>query len=386
MNPEQFGANCTGTLVPTPHNVQAFVPDDLPPKIDMTHLIVPLTNATQALGELNGASRRLSNPYILVRPLQRREALTSSAMEGTFTTDDELLIAEAGFDESSDQASIEVRNYLRALTESLRMLQVEDLPICHKLIKSAHDILLSGVGSHRGANRNRGEYKREQNAIGGIKRGIENARFIPPPPAAAQECMNQLEKYINRSNRGATPPLIDMALVHYQFETIHPFSDGNGRVGRMLISLMAIDRGLFDDPLLYVSPELEDRKDEYIDLMLKVSREGAWEEWISFFLNVVELSARGSIKVIDKLISLHDDYRDRVTQATRTSNAVSLVDMLFESPIVTVRDVQDRFSVTYRAARGTIDKLIDLKILVEVDRLHPTVFIAPQILNVADQA
>lgn len=385
MDHTQFNDNSTGRLVKTPYNVFAFIPDPLPPKLDMAQLAIPLSQAMQAVGELRGASRRLSNPYILVRPLQRREALTSSAMEGTFTTDDELLLADAGIDEASDQASIEVRNYLRALTETLRLLEVDGLPICHKMIKTAHDILLSGVGSHRGANRNRGEYKSDQNAIGGARRGIENARFIPPPPRETQICMDELEKYINRQTKDDIPALVDIALVHYQLETIHPFSDGNGRVGRMLISIMAIERQVFDTPLLYLSPELELRKDEYIDLMLKVSAEGAWEEWIVFFLDVVEKSARASIKVIDRLIELQENYRKKVTLATKAANAVSLVDKLFVAPIVTVRDVQDAFNVTYRAARNTIDKLIEQEILVEVSRYHPTVFIAPEIMRVADQ-
>lgn len=385
MDKAQFGNQSTGKLVDTPHSVKAFIPNPLPPELDMGRLIVPVQNARDAVAELRGASRRLANPYILVRPLQRREALTSSAMEGTFTTDDDLLIAEAGMDENSDQASIEVRNYLRALSESLRLLQDDDLPICHKVIRTAHDILLSGVGSHRGANRNRGSYKTEQNAIGGLKKGIENARYIPPPPAETQECMDQLEAYINREGRDHTPPLIDMALVHYQLEAIHPFSDGNGRVGRMLISLMAVERNLFETPLLYVSPELEGRKDEYIDLMLKVSTEGAWYDWIEFFLNVVEQSARSSIDVVDRLIELQATYRDKVTKATKAANAVALVDKLFDSPIVTVRDVQDEFQVTYRAARNTIDKLIEQDILFEINRLHPTAFIAPEIMKVADR-
>ncbi|WP_417267851.1 Fic family protein [Celeribacter baekdonensis] len=385
MDVSLFGPFKTGELVDTPYSVKAFVPYPLPPEIDLAKLIVPLQNARDAIAELRGASRRLSNPNILVRPLQRREALTSSAMEGTFTTDDDLLIADAGMDEASDQASIEVRNYLRALSSALALLQQDGLPICHKVIRNAHAILLSGVGSHRGANRNRGEYKTDQNAIGGQRRGTENARFVPPPPAQAQICMDQLEAYINRPNRDETPILIDLALVHYQMETIHPFSDGNGRVGRMLISLMAVERGLFDTPLLYVSPELEGRKDQYIDLMLAVSTHGAWHEWILFFLNVVEESAKGSIKVVDKLINLQETYRSRVTQATKAANAVGLVDMLFDTPLVTVRNVQDAFSVTYRAARSTIDKLIEQNILVEVGSYHPTVFIAPEILRVADR-
>jgi cell filamentation protein, protein adenylyltransferase len=380
-----FSNDKTGDLIQTPYNVRAFVPRPLPPVLDMDQLIVPLMKATHAVGELSGASRRLANPYILVRPLQRREALTSSAMEGTFTTEDELLLADAGLQETTDQSSLEVRNYLRALSSTLTMLTVDKIPICHRMIKTAHSILLSDVGSNRGANRSPGEYKSDQNAIGGARKGIKNARFVPPPPAEALICMDQLEAYINRSDRDATPPLIDMALVHYQIETIHPFSDGNGRVGRMLISLMAIDRGLFDTPLLYVSPELENKKDEYTDLMLGVSTHGDWISWIAFFLEIVEQSARNSIRVVDRLLELQDRLRDRVSLSSRTSNAVLLVDMLFDTPIVTVRDVQDAFSVTYRAARKTIEKLEELEILVELPEHYPTVFFAPEIMRVADR-
>lgn len=385
MEAEKFGQDCTGQLVDTPFGVRAFVPNPLPPNLNMAEIAIPLANATNAVGELNGVSRRLVNPYILVRPLQRREALTSSAMEGTFTTEDDLLLTDAGINEAADQASIEVRNYLRALSESLRLMEAERLPICHRIIREAHRILLSGVGKYRGANRKAGEYKADQNAISGDKAGMKHARFVPPPPAEARSCMNDLEIYINRHDRESIPALIDIALVHYQIETIHPFDDGNGRVGRMLISLMAIERKIFDIPLLYVSPELEDRKDEYIDLMLDVSMNGTWENWIIFFLDVVERSARSAIDVVDRLIELQEQYRSRVTQATKAANAVALVDILFDRPIVTVRDVQDAFGVTYRAARNTIDKLIEQGILIEIARYHPTAFIAPEIMRIADQ-
>ncbi len=385
MDTSTFTKRKTGELIATPHKVKAFIPDPLPPNLDLAKITMPLVNAMQVVGELNGASRRLSNPYILVRPLQRREALTSSAMEGTFTTEDDLLLADAGLEKAGDQASIEVRNYLRALSQTMRMLQEDGLPICHKMIKTAHRILLSGAGSYRGAHRSPGEYKASQNAIGGGRRGIENARFVPPPPAEAQKSMDDLERYINRGNRNDFPPLVDIGLVHYQVETIHPFADGNGRVGRMLISLMAVERGLFDMPLLYVSPELEDRKTEYIDLMLNVSTHGAWVEWLSFFLNAVETSARNSINIIDRLIALQESYRAKVNAATRSSNALSLVDRLFDTPLITVRDVQDEFQITYRAARNTIDKLIEEEVLVEIPGRHPTVFLAPEIMRVADR-
>lgn len=380
-----FGQNSTGRLVSTPYNVHAFIPNPLPPNVDLSAVMEAVVNANGAISELRGASRRLNNPYILVRPLQRREALTSSAMEGTFTTADNLLIADAGIDERQDQAAIEVSNYLKALKGALEQLS-SGLPICHKVIRTAHGVLLQGVGSHRGANRDAGEYKRDQNAIGGQRRGIEYARFVPPPPAEALQCMDDLERYINRNDRSPIDSLIDLALVHYQFETIHPFADGNGRVGRMLISLMAVERELFDLPLLYISPELEGRKDEYIDLMLEVSKNGKWENWINFFLNIVAESARNSIGVIDKLLTLQEQYRTEISQVSRTSNAVALVDLLFEQPLVSVRNVQDHFGVTYRAARNTIDKLIEHEILIEIPDRHPSVFLALEIMRVADRS
>jgi len=306
MEEKDFIATTTGKLVPTNFNAKAFIPSSLPPNLNMSELTMPLAEAMQAIGELKGASRRLSNPYILVRPLQRQEALTSSAMEGTFTTDDNLILAEAGLDSKTDTASIEVRNYLRALQQALKSLQDEKLPISHRMIKQAHRTLLSGVGTMRGANKRPGEYKTEQNAIGGNR--IENARFVPAPPNFTQGCMDELEKYINRENlenESIGQALIDMALAHYQLETIHPFADGNGRVGRMLISLMAVERNLFDMPLLYLSPALESRKDEYIDLMYNVSSRGDWTSWIQFFLKIVCISANQTIATIDKLIALN---------------------------------------------------------------------------------
>lgn len=198
--------------------------------------------------------------------------------------------------------------------------------------------------------------------------------------------MDELEAYINREERSDVDSLIDLALVHYQFETIHPFSDGNGRVRRMLISLMAVERNLFELPLLYISLELEDNKDQYIDLMLEVSQKGMWENWINFFLNVVAESARNSVQVIDKLLALQEQYRADISQASRTSNAVALVDLLFERPLVSVRTVQDEFNVTYRAARNTINKLVERGILYEVPKRHPAVFIALEIMKVADRA
>lgn len=384
MKEHDFIDASTGKLVPTTFGVKAFIPTPLPPKLNMSELAMPLAEAMQSIGELKGASRRLSNPYILVRPLQRQEALTSSAMEGTFTTDDNLVLAEAGLDNKTDTASIEVRNYLRALQGELQSLQNEGLPISHRMIKQAHRTLLSGVGTTRGANKRPGEYKTEQNAIGGKR--IETARFVPAPPSVTQECMDYLEEYINRAEletESVGQALIDISLAHYQLETIHPFADGNGRVGRMLISLMAVERKLFDMPLLYLSPALESRKDEYIDLMYNVSSKGEWVNWIKFFLNVVCISANQTISTIDRLITLQEDYRQSATEAMRTSNGVQLVDYLFSNPVFTIPDAKEHLDVTYRSAKNIVKKLCDLGILTEIANIHPKYFVARRILTVA---
>lgn len=387
MNDRDFVAPETGKLIPTPYGIKAFVPTPLPPKLNMAELTMPLAEAMQAIGELRGASRRLANPYILVRPLQRQEALTSSAMEGTFTTDDDLVLAEAGLEERLDSGSREVRNYLLALKGALHSLQNEGLPISHRMLKNAHRTLLAGVGSGRGANRKPGEYKTEQNAIGGTR--IETARFVPPPPNEAQICMDELEKYINREeveNAAIGSALIEIALAHYQLETIHPFADGNGRVGRMLISLMAVQRKLFDMPLLYVSPAMEGHKDEYIDLMYNVSAKGEWEEWIKFFLKMVCKSAHETIGTIDRLIYLQEDFKRKAAEAMRTSNIVLLVDHLFEAPVVTIPQVNQFLNVTYRSGKSVVDKLCELKILSEIDGTYPKIYVAWDVMRVANHS
>lgn len=243
---------------------------------------------------------------------------------------------------------------------------------------------MSGLDPRRGANKRPGEYKTDQNAIGG--RTLDDARFIPPPPGESRRCMDELERYINREDRGETPAILDLALVHYQLETIHPFADGNGRVGRMLISVMAVERGLFEMPILYMSPAFEANKDAYIDLMFDVSAPGKWNDWVVFFFKMICESAGETIATIDRLIALQQKYRDDAAAATRSANAVNLVDYLFERAVVSVPEVQKHLGVTYRTARNVIDKLVDVEILREVPGYYPKLFIAFGILRVAQPA
>ncbi len=380
MQRSAFVTTETGTLVPTIQNQLAFVPAPLPPNLNFADIATCVGEALQKLGELKGACRRLTNPYILVRPLQRNEALTSSAMEGTFTTDSHLLLAEAGLETESDDSTKEVVNYLNSLNASLEMLNT--LPISHRVIKKGHEILLSGLSSTRGAQKRPGEYKRDQNWIGG--RTIDGARYVPPPPKETQDCMDALEQYLNReSDSSAFSKLIDLALVHYQIEAIHPFADGNGRMGRMLISLMAVHNGLLDMPILYISPAMEHHKDEYIDKMFNVSAKGEWAPWIRFFCDRICETCTSVIVAIDRIIMLHENFRSRASSSSRSSNPLTIIDYLFERPVITVGEAADKLGVTYAAAKGTIDKLVEIGIIEELPGLYPKAYYSSTIMHVS---
>ncbi len=359
----------------------AFVPTALPPIIDNSAIFIALAEATGAIGELRGACRRLINSNILIAPLQRQEALTSSAMEGTYTTTDRLILADINIKKDTDDSTIEVRNYILALNEAFKML--EKYPLSHRVIKTAHMKLLEGLSTARGSKKRPGEYKFDQNFIGSPTRKIEDARFIPPPPKETIECMDDLEKYLNKDYTSQAESLIDIALVHYQLETIHPFSDGNGRLGRMLVTLMSVNTKLLDMPVLYISPAIEKDKDQYIDLMYAVSTQGDWISWFNFFFQKVTQSCKDTVQTIDNLILAQTILREKVSDSIRSSNAMNLVDILFEYPALTISKASSKLNITYNAAQNLIEKLVELDILVELENNYPKTYIAWGIINVA---
>ena len=379
MQRSSFIDPTTGQLIRTLQDQWAFVPASLPPALDRSAIAVKMGEAMMAVGELKGACRRLVNPSILIRPLQRQEALTSSAMEGTFTTADDLVLSEVDDGGSPDDSTREVRNYLRALDGAMQML--EKLPIGYRVLTTAHRMLLSGLSRARGAQKKPGEYKTDQNFIGGGS--IANARFVPPPPAEAHRCMDARERYINRPPEAFPNPLTDLALAHYQIETIHPFADGNGRIGRMLVSLMAVQSGLLERPVLYISPALEDAKDEYVDLMFNVSTRGEWSSWLNFFFDKITETCRATIQTIDRLITLQDGYRQQASASMRSGSAANLVDLLFANPATTVTDAATRLDISYPTARKAIDKLVEIGVLQEIPHRYPKTFIARGILDAA---
>ena len=380
MKKAEFEASPSGRLVPTERNQWAFVPNPLPPaEIDLAVLAEPIAQAAQALGELNGIGRTLPDPYLLIRPLQVQEALTSSSMEGTYTTLSDLLLVEAGAGEQNRAPDTrEVLNYRRALSAAIESL--DDCPLSLRTLCDAHRTLLGGVARQRGATVCAGEFKQYQNFIGAYE--IENARFVPPPREQTIACMSDLERFIHRDDRNGLPLLVDAALIHYQFETIHPFADGNGRVGRMLITLHLFAAKVVKQPILYLSPTLERRKDEYIDRMYNVSKTGDWIGWIRFFLDMVTQSCHAAVATADRLLAVQRDYRERLQKAGRSANLLNIVDLLFRSPILSIPQIAEHLGVTYRAAQLNVDTLLSANVLHEfTGTSNPKFFAAREILN-----
>lgn len=378
MHAEDFRRSTAGHLVPTINGAMAFVPRPLPPVVDLGRLAGRISSAAQALGELSGMGRALQNPHLLILPFRRVEAVASSKIEGTVTTLPELLRLEIEADESKARHdTIEVRNYQLALNHGLKRL--ETLPTTVRLMCEMHKILLRGVSPARGAHIQPGELKTNQNWIGA--RLIQNARFVPPPPKESAEALGQLEKYIHSNDD--LPLLVQLAIIHYQFEAIHPFPDGNGRIGRILIPLILHERGAMTEPLLYLSAYFEERYDEYIDLMYEVSRHGKWEPWIDFFINGVEVSCRSAIYKSAQLQELHRNYLERVQSARSSALLAKIVDSMFAVPATTIPITTKRLGISYNAAKNNINKLIELGILDgSFDKSRPQIFVAWDIIGI----
>jgi Fic family protein len=380
MNNNEFKAPGTGRLVPTIQGCMAFVPAPLPPPdLQLEGLAPLLTRAARALGELSGIGRTLQNPYLLIRPFMRREAVASSKIEGTVSDLSDLLLFE--LDEQTTRTPADARevfNYVRALETSIASL--DKLPISNRLIKEAHRILLTGVKTGRGSHIVPGEFKRDQNWIGA--RLIQNARFVPPPPIEAERAMGELEDFINTDCESTIPFIVKLALVHYQFETIHPFPDGNGRVGRLLIPLMLLDKKEMSQPLLYLSSFFEGRYDAYIDKMLSVSKDAKWADWIEFFLIGIEETCNDAIRKAQNLQELQSRYRSRIQQARASALLGTVIDQLFEHPAVTLPYLCKQLDITYNSAKKHVGRLVSLNILKEIPHGRPKTWIASEIFDV----
>jgi Fic family protein len=381
MDPESFRNTPAGRLVPTINGVMAFVPAPLPPpNLDLAQLTVAIHDATLALGELSGVGRTLPNPHLLIRPFSRVEAVASSKIEGTVTTLPELLMLEITADQTKARNDTrEINNYTKALQYGLKRLP--DLPLSKRLLGEIHEVLLENAAPNRGGHIRPGEYKKDQNWIGG--RMIQTARFVPPPPAEALQAMDDLEKFIH-AQIDWLPLLVKLALIHYQFEAIHPFPDGNGRVGRLLIPLMLCEHKAMSQPLLYLSVYFEKNYDQYIDLMFDVSKSGKWEPWIAFFLRGIEHSARNAIAKAQALQDLHHRTMKEIQKARSSALLARIVDSLFEVPVTTIPHIVTEIGLSYNAAKNNVQRLQEMGIIVPIETGERTQwFYAPEIGKIA---
>ena len=357
------------------------MPAPLPPKLDFgPRLVQALSEADRALGELAGLGRTLPNPYLLTRPFSRREAVLSSRIEGTRASLVDLYAFEAEpplFSEPERGSDVrEVQNYVRALEHGLRRLK--ELPISQRLLREMHAVLMEGV---RGAQRDPGEFRRVQNWIGPPGADAEEATFVPLPPGEIPGALGMLERYVHEDT--GLPPLVDIALVHYQFEAVHPFLDGNGRIGRLLITLMLIDRDLLPEPLLYLSAYFERHRGAYYDHLLSVSQKGDWEGWLLFFLRGVLTEARDAARRAGMLFDLREDYRERFRREGGGANLLAAVEHLFARPVTDIREVEGSLNVSFEASRRLVGRLEKEGVLEEITgRRRNRVYVAREIVRV----
>jgi len=367
-----------GKYVPIP-GARAFVPDPLPPRLEWTpQLVAALSEADQRLGRLAGEGGRLPNPHLLIRPFVRREAVLSSRIEGTQATLGELLADEAGAAvQRAPEDLKEVRNYVVALEKGIARLG--KLPLSLRLVKELHTMLMTGVRGGRAAP---GEFRRIQNWIGPPGAATADARFVPPPPNELPACLDAWEKYLHARD---LPPLVQVALLHYQFEAIHPFIDGNGRVGRLLITLFLVEREILPSPLLYLSAFFEATRRDYYDLLAAVSRRGEWEPWILYFLRGVGHQANDALDRVAKINRLREAWRRRLA-SRQTGTVMALLDRVSGNPFVTVKGAAEELGVAFTTAQRAIEALVSHRILRQTDdSRRDRVYCAQALLDILEQ-
>ncbi|MEO9295166.1 MAG: Fic family protein [Nitrososphaera sp.] len=344
-----------------------FLPDSLPPQISYNESLTSLTSeASIQLGGLSGIGKLIPNPHLLIRPYLRREAVLSSKIEGTQASIVDVFRFEAGgmIAEKEKEATriTEVINYVNALDECLAAVKngaLIDLP----MIRTAHRMLMKNV---RGEHLEPGKFRTMQNWIGIEGTKIEDATYVPPAPEFLEQLLSDLEKFI-QNPPGRIPVLIQCAMIHYQFEAIHPFTDGNGRIGRLLIPLLLAQRNVLELPLLYLSAYIERNKSQYYSLLLKVSQESAWDEWIRFFLYGVITQASDAINNIQRLMTLKASYEKKLHDRHASGSVTRLMEFLFSNPLMTIPTAADYLKVTYPAAKNAVEKLKDMGIVTERD-------------------
>jgi Fic family protein len=375
MDPHLFQSEAAGRVVRTPEGYDAFVPAPLPPELHYgKDLVLALSRADAALSELSIAGEQLPNPALLIAPYLRQEAVLSSRIEGTRTTLSELLMDEvAAAPPQRDPADLrEVRNYVDALEYGLARLS--DLPLSLRFVRELHDRLMRGV---RGAHVTPGEFRRSQNWIGPPGSTLTTATYVPPPVDEMTKALGDWELFLH--DRTSLPDLVQCALMHEQFEAIHPFIDGNGRVGRLLITLFLTERGRLTQPLLYLSAYIEAHRSEYYDALLRVRTHGDWQSWLLFFLTGVRETAVRAASQARELVRIREEYRLKVAGRPK---ALALVDEVLRAPYMTVAEAQRLLKVTNPTARAAVQTLVTVGLLEEVgDRKWRRLYVARPVLD-----
>lgn len=384
MDINKFKNSPAGKILKTNRDYWAFIPNPLSPNVKYTkELVNLLSEANRYLGNLNGVGTLLPNPNLLIIPYVRREAVLSSRIEGTQTSLSELFYFEAARKEEQKKEAkktdvLEVLNYVKAMDYGIKRLK--ELPLCLRLIREIHRTLMKGV---RGQHMTPGEFRRSQNWIGPAGCTLNEAIFVPPPVYEMNQTLGDFEKFLH--DKENLPGLIQCALIHYQFEAIHPFLDGNGRIGRLLITLFLCERQYLTYPMLYLSAFFEKYRSEYYDSLLAVSQGGKWEEWIKFFLRAIAVQSQDATENSKAILNLLEVYKKRIQQKRPSGYAFKLIDELFKNPFISIPRAAEKLKTSYHTAKAAIEKLRVSKILFEVtDKLRGKIYCAKELLNLLE--
>jgi Fic family protein len=354
----------SGQFVKQPFGYTAFIPSNLPPEpaIDFSEALqLQLSQADRAIGALNMVLSVLPNPDLLTGMFIQKEALLSSQIEGTQSSLVDVLGAEEAHAPTHDVG--EVLNYVKAARHGLHRLKQDDLPLCFRVVKEMHSILMESVRGGM-STLTPGEFRTMQNWIGGSN--LNNARFVPPPADALPELLGSLEQYMNQI--GQLPPLVQCALIHYQFETIHPFNDGNGRIGRLLITLHLLDQKVLDYPVLYLSAYLKIHQQEYYDRLQQVRQSGQYEKWLLFFLEGVETVSNMVIDTTRRIQQLERQDSDRLIEAGAGTDGITTLRFLMQQPIVQIHDIENYLGKSRNTATKVINTAEALGILKQISK------------------
>ena len=379
MDVERFKNSPAGRVTKASANCWAFVPNALPPAgLDTfsAEFVRILSEADRGIGALKSLSRLIPNPNLLVAPYVRKEAVQSSRIEGTQASLSDIFYYEASKEKPKHADVVEVLNYVRAMNYGLSRLK--ELPLCLRLVREIHLKLMEGV---RGEEMKPGLFRTTQNWIGPPGCSLADATYVPPPVPEMNEALGQWQRFLETEDSIA--PLVKCAVMHYQFEAIHPFLDGNGRVGRLLITFYLYERGYLEHPILYLSDFFERHRSTYYSLLLGVSQSGDWDAWLRYFIRGVAEQSRVAEETGHKILELQRRYRQQLQKQAVPASVFHLLDMLFLNPFVSLPGVSDHLKITWPTAKSSVECLVKLGILEEISgRKRSRIYCAKELLNI----